>query len=90
MALNIKNARVERLASEVAELASETKTEAIGRALDERKARLTSRVSTKDRKAEFLAFLRREIWPHVPRSHRGRRLSKKEEDAILGYGSEGV
>ena len=40
MALNIKNPRVERLAAEVAKLARESKTEAIGRALEERKARL--------------------------------------------------
>jgi len=40
MALNIKNPEVERLATEVAQLARETKTEAIRRALEERKARL--------------------------------------------------
>ena len=39
MALNIKNPEVERLATEVAQLARETKTEAIRRALEERKAR---------------------------------------------------
>ena len=37
MALNIKNTEVERLAAEVAELSQETKTEAIRRALEERK-----------------------------------------------------
>lgn len=90
MALNIKNTRVERLAAEVADLARESKTEAIGRALEERKARLSSRVVRRDRRSEFLAFLRREVWPTVPRKQHGRRLSKKEEDAILGYGPEGV
>ena len=35
MALNIKNAEVERLAAEVARLTGESKTEAIRRALDE-------------------------------------------------------
>jgi antitoxin VapB len=90
MALNIKNPRVERLATEVASLARESKTEAIGRALEERQARLSSHVVRRDRRAAFLAFLRREVWPTVPRKHRGRRLSKKEEDVILGYGPEGV
>ena len=90
MALNIKNLKVERLAAEVAALARETKTEAIGRALEERKLRLSSHLVRTDRRAEFLAFLRREVWPVVPRKHRGRRLTKKEEDAILGYGPEGV
>lgn len=90
MALNIKNPRVERLAHEVATLAKESKTEAIGRALEERKTRLSSRIVRKDRRSEFLAFLRREVWPSVAGKHRRRRLSKKEEDAILGYGPEGV
>ena len=90
MALNIKNPRVERLASEVARLAKESKTEAIGRALEERKRQLASGVVRTNRRAEFLAYLRRDVWPSVPRKHRGRRLSKKEEDAILGYGPEGV
>ncbi len=40
MGLNIKNAEVEQLASEVADLAHETKTEAIRRALLERRVRL--------------------------------------------------
>ena len=90
MALNIKNTRVERLAAEVAALARESKTEAIGRALEERKARLATHVLRRDRRIEFLAFLRREVWPTVPRTHRRRRLTRKEEDAILGYGQEGV
>jgi antitoxin VapB len=90
MALNIKNARVERLAAEVAKLANESKTEAVGRALEERKMRLASRGLRRNRRAEFLAFLQREVWPTLPRRHRGRRLSRTEEDAILGYGPEGV
>jgi hypothetical protein len=40
MALNLKNAEVERLAAEVARLTGESKTEAIRRALYERKQRL--------------------------------------------------
>ena len=40
MALNIKNREGERLAREMAELAHETKTEAVRRALAERKALL--------------------------------------------------
>jgi antitoxin VapB len=89
MALNIKNPRVEQLAAEVARLAKESKTEAIGRALEERKARLATRVVRRNRRADFLAFLQRQVWPNVPRKHR-RRLTRKEEDAILGYGPEGV
>jgi antitoxin VapB len=90
MALNIKNLHVERLAVKVAKLTRESKTEAIGRALEERKARLASRVIRRDRQAEFLDFLRRDVWPKVPRKYRRRRLTRKEEDALLGYGPEGV
>ena len=90
MALNIKNADVVRLAAEVADLAGETKTEAIRRALEERKNRLALRVVRKDRRADFIRFLVRDVWPKIPRRMLGRRLSHKEEDAILGYGSRGV
>ena len=40
MALNIKNQEVERLAAEVSELTGESKTQAIRKALEERKSRL--------------------------------------------------
>src|SRR5262245_18077599 len=85
-----QNPRVERLAAEVAKLTREIKTEAIRRALEERKARLASRVIRRDRQADFLDFLRRDVWPTVPRKYRRRRLTRKEEDALLGYGPEGV
>jgi hypothetical protein len=35
------------------------------------------------------AFLDHEVWPEVPKAERGRRLTRSEEDEILGYG-EGV
>jgi antitoxin VapB len=90
MALNIKNLAVERLAADVASLAGETKTEAIRRALEERKARLTLRVVRKDRRAQILGFLQREVWPTVPKGQLGRRLTRRQEDALLGLGPEGV
>jgi antitoxin VapB len=90
MALNIKNASVERLAAEVARITGESKTEAIRRALEERKARLKARAIEGDRGTRLRGFLEREVWTDVPRSERGRRLTRKQEDEILGYGSEGV
>ena len=90
MALNIKNPEVERLAGEVAALAGESKTQAIRRALEERRGRLALRVVRKDRRADLLRFLEREVWPVVPRRLRGRRMSRREEHAILGYGPRGV
>lgn len=90
MALNIKNAEVERLAAETARLAGETKTEAIRRALQERAKRLRLRVVKRDREAEMRRYLQREVWPKVPRRLLGRRLTRRQEDAILGYGRDGV
>lgn len=89
MALNIKNSEVERLAGEVARLTGESKTEAIRRALDERRRRL-ARVSTDDRRTRVLAFLEKKVWPTLPKTQLGRRLSRTEEDDILGYGPGGV
>ena len=90
MALNLKTAEVERLAAEVARLSGESKTEAVRRALLERRQRLVYRLGTTDREARVRRFLEREVWPHVPEDQRGRRLTRREEDEILGYGPEGV
>lgn len=90
MALNIKNAAVERLVQDVARLAGESKTEAVRRALEERKARLAYRVVDGDRATRLRRFLETEMWPAVPATERGRQLSREEEERILGYGPEGV
>jgi antitoxin VapB len=37
-----------------------------------------------------LRFLERKVWPTLPKAQVGRRLSRAEEDEILGYGPEGV
>jgi antitoxin VapB len=90
MPLNIKNAEVERLASEIARMTGETKTEAVRRALEERRARLAYRVASESRAARLRSFLEQELWPAVPEEEVGRRLTRAEEEAILGYGAEGV
>ncbi len=89
MPLNIKNAAVERLAAEVARLTGESKTEAIRRALDERRRRLKG-LSAERRRARVLRFLEKKVWPTLPVGERGRRLTRAEEDDILGYGPAGV
>jgi len=89
MALNIKNAEVERLAAEVARLTGESKTEAIRRALDDRRRRLRG-PSAGARRGRVLRFLERKVWPGLPDTQRGRRLTRAEEDEILGYGPGGV
>ncbi len=89
MALNVKNAEVERLAAEVARLTGESKTEAIRRALEERRRRLKG-PSGSTRRERVLRTLETKIWPSIPKHQLGRRLTRQEEDAILGYGPEGV
>jgi antitoxin VapB len=88
VALNLKNDEVERLAAEVARLTGETKTEAIRRALEERRRRLETPASAARVRVQRL--LKTKIWPSIPKAQLGRRLTRTEEDAILGYGPEGV
>jgi antitoxin VapB len=90
MALNIKNTEVERLAKEVAALAGESKTQAIRHALEERKARLAVRVVRQDRRAALRRFLESEVWSQIPKTQLGKRLSRAEEERILGFGADGV
>ncbi len=90
MALNIKNQQVENLANEVAALTGENKTEAIRKALEERKERLSFQVVPRNRESEVLEFLEREVWPHVPPELLGKGIPPTEHDALLGYGPEGV
>ena len=89
MALNIKNPDVERLVSQVAKLTGESKTDAVRQALVERKERLELR----KRHAlgeSFLRYLEEEVWPLARKAGVGKRLSREEEDDILGYGKDGV
>ncbi len=90
MGLNIKNPDVERLAAEVAAIMGETKTQAIKRALQERKDRLGFHVRNRDRKTRLMRLLEREVWPSIPRPLVGKRLSRSEEDRLLGFGRNGV
>jgi antitoxin VapB len=90
MALNIKDEETERLAALTARLAGENKTQAIRQALRERLARLQLGTSEGHRPARLRAVLETEIWPLIPQEQRGRRLTRDEEDDLLGYGPEGV
>ena len=89
MALNLKNEEVERLAAEVARMTGESKTEAIRRALQERRERLKGR-SLEQRRARVLTASRKEDMADLPAGERGRRLTQAEEDEILGFGPDGV
>ena len=93
MALTIENPETERLVAEVARLAGESQTEAIRKSLEERKQRLAPSpppASEEDRMARWLRFLEEKVWPNVPPDVRGKRITKEEEEEILGYGPEGA
>ena len=90
MPLNIKNAEVESLAAELAAMTGETKTEAIRKALKERRQRLSYQIVRPNREQELLRFLEKEVWSTIPEKLLGRRISQAEQDKILGFGAEGV
>ena len=90
MPLNIKNPEVERLAAEVADLSGETKTEAIRKALLERRVRLRQQASGVGGTARLQRFLEREVWARVPPDQVGRMPDRAEREEMLGYGESGV
>ena len=90
MPLNIKNPKVENLAAEISKLTGESNTEAIRQALEERKQRLLHQVPQGQRKPQLIRFMETAIWPKIPRRLLGRKLTRREEERILGYGRAGV
>jgi len=88
--LNIKDPETERLAAELAKLTGESKTGAIRSALADRKERLAYRLARRDRREDLRRLLEEEIWPLLPRTAFGKRLTRREKERILGYGREGV
>ncbi len=90
MSLNIKNPEVERLLDDIVGMTGESKTEAIRKALDERRRRLQLQSVAPRSEARLYAFLENEIWPQVPPELLGKPITKEEEEAILGYGELGV
>ena len=90
MALSIKSLEVEKLVEELAQMTGESKTEAVRRALAERRDRLSLQHPRRERGSSFLRYLEEEVWPKAPPGQLGRRLTREEEDEILGYGPEGM
>jgi antitoxin VapB len=89
MPLNIKNPEVERLIAEVTALTGESKTEAVRKALLERRIKLATGIREPKRE-RLIRFLEEEVWPTIPKDQLGRELSQEEQDEILGYGPNGV
>ncbi len=80
MALTIKNPEVERLAEEVARLSGQNKTQAVRQALEEKRDRLTLRVSR--------AALR-PTWPWC-RSRSSKGVSRPRADRRTGVARPGA
>lgn len=85
--LNIKNREVLRLAEEVAQLAGETKTEAIRKALLDRKRNLGGDMRNR---TERLDNWLKSFWASMPPDIDRSPVTKEEEADILGYGPGGV
>ena len=90
MALNIKNQDVETLLSSVVNMTGESKTEAVRKALEERWQRLTLRFMVRTSSDRLDTFLNEEIWSQIPVELLGTKLSKAEEEQILGLGELGI
>lgn len=71
---------------EVAAMTGETATEAIRKALEERRDRLQFQVVRTDRKAEMFRYLTENVWPRVATEVLGKGISQAEQDELLGYG----
>jgi antitoxin VapB len=89
MALTLKNSQVEALAVEVAGLTGESKTEAVRKALQERRDRIRL-TQGGPRKRDITQFLETHIWPVMPRKLLGKGVTKAELEEYLGFGPDGV
>ena len=88
--LTIKNDETERLAEQVAEMAGESKTQAIRQSLRERRDRLALRVTPEARRRHLRRFLEREVWAAIPAEQLGKAPDRAERERILGYWPQGV
>lgn len=90
MAVNIKNQDVEKILDELVQVTGESKTEAVRKALAERQQRLALRFGSYQPEMRLRIFLQDEVWPQIPADLRGTRLTRAAEEAILGYGEQGI
>jgi len=88
VALNIKNSEVEQLAEELARLAGTSKTEIIRQALLAHRERVAALGQDGSREERLRDFLELRVWPTIP-PEAGRRWTRDEEDAAVGYGEFG-
>ena len=56
----------------------------------ERRRRLAFQTNIRQPEIRLLTFLEDEVWPQIPVEQQDVRLTKAEEEVILGYGEDGV
>ncbi len=69
-------------------MADKIKTEAIRRALEERKMRLQA--DGVKPKRDIRSYLEEQVWPFIPPDMLGKTISKEERERLLGYGPDGL
>ena len=90
MPIKIDNQDIERLLDSIVQTTGETRVEAVRKALADRYRRVAPQAGQHERAKHLRRFLAEEVWPRIPAHQRGKRLSREEEEAILGIGEQGV
>ena len=90
MTLHISNPNVDKLLDEITRITGESRTEAVRKALEERRRRLSGQTTIAEEERRLIAFLQSEVWPRIPPAHLGVQLTKEEQEDILGYGEHGA
>lgn len=88
MALNIKNAEVERLAAALAKATNRTKTETIRIALEHEYARQGIHPERKNM-GHLQEYLEKNVWPITAPDGFAEPMTKQEVEEILGFGKDG-
>ena len=94
MAVNVTG-RIEELAGELSRLTGESATEAVERALLERKERVREKPDIPEltpeqqkRYDEFIKVMEHKVWSKLPAHALGKSITKAEEEEILGIGPD--
>jgi antitoxin VapB len=90
MALHLEDPELAQLATEVADLARESEVEAVRKALLERKERLLESGARPQTRTDRAKPILDRFWANLKPDYRGRRLTREEEDELLGFGPDGV
>lgn len=86
----IHSPKIDQLAAQLAQLDREEVLEVFRKTLDIQARQETRPQARAQRFSELREFLEREIWPQIPPDLRGKGITKREREEILGYGPEGV